>query len=61
MGQSVPCRLLHLLYIPAALWAINLSISSNTKTSTPTHLTHAFTALISHSIAHRVTDTLRAD
>lgn len=62
-GQRVclPRCFLQFLYIPAALWGINLSISPNTRANTPTHLTHAFTALISHSIAHRLTDTLKAD
>lgn len=52
---------LQFLYIPAASWGITLSISPNAKANTPTHLTHAFTALISHSIAHRLTEALRVD
>lgn len=54
-------RFLQFLCIPAALWGINWSISPNTRANTPTHLTHAFTELISHSMAHRLTDTLRDD
>ena len=60
-GVSLPRCFLQFLYIPSALWGINLSISPDTKTNTPTHLTHAFTAHISHSIAHRLTDNLRVD
>lgn len=37
------------------------SVSSNAKANMPTHLTHAFTALVSHSIAHRLTETIKVD
>lgn len=60
-GIGFLCCFLHFLYIPSASWGINLSISPNAKANTPTHVTHAFTGLISHSVAHRQTETLRVD
>lgn len=58
---SLPLCFLQFLYIPATLWGITQSISPNTEANTPTHLTHAYTALISHSIAQWLTETLRVD
>lgn len=52
---------LQFLSIPDASSGINLGFSPNAKANTPTHLTHAFTALISHSIAFRLTEALKVD